>query len=221
MIFISSQAAAGPSNQHPPVDERRPPHPINWYGISKLQAETIVREWGETHRQNYLILRPSSVFGPRDKDFYLLFKSINKGLCILPGDGSQRLSIIHVNDLVEAVAAVAESEKRGRTYFVTNDYSCTWIEIAGAIHTALEKSGALTMKLPVAIASPLSRLFDAVAWFTGKPSLLSYQKVIEMKQTAWLCSNRLIKQEQGWQPSFSLAQGMVETAKWYHQEKWL
>jgi dihydroflavonol-4-reductase len=221
MVFISSQAAAGPSNLNSPVDEKQKPQPVNCYGISKLQAETIVRKWGYTHNHNYIILRPSSVFGPREKDFYLLFKSIKKGLCILPGDGRQRLSILHVDDLVGAILTAAATEKRGRTYFVCNDEPCSWLQIADAIKTALNKPRVLTLKLPVSIAGPLSRLCDAVAPLTGKPSLLSHQKVIEMKQTAWLCSNRRIIRDLGWRPDRTLTTAIAATADWYLREKWL
>ncbi len=221
LVFISSQAAAGPSNHNPPVNEKQKPHPINEYGVSKLQAETIIHRWGYTHNENYIILRPCSVFGPREKDFYLLFKSIKKGLCMLPGNGRQRLSIIHVDDLVRAVLTAAVTEKRGQTYFVSNDEPCTWVQIGDTIKTALNKSMVLTLKLPVSIASPLSRLFDAIVPLTGKPSLLSYQKVIEMKQTAWVCSNLRIKQDLAWRPGLTLKQGIETTANWYLQEKWL
>jgi nucleoside-diphosphate-sugar epimerase len=220
-VFISSQAAAGPSNLNPPVDENQKPHPVNAYGFSKLKAEKAVRHWGRTNNNNYIILRPCSVFGPREKDFYLLFKSINTGLCILPGDGGQMLSIVHVDDLVGAVLAAATAEKCGRTYFISNDGPCSWMQIASAIKAVLNKSRVLTIKVPVSIADPLSRLSDAVAPLTGKPSLLSRDKVTEMKQTAWICSNHRIKQDLAWRPCLTLAQGIEKTAGWYFREKWL
>lgn len=46
MVFISSQAVAGPSNLDPPVSANQDPHPINGYARSKLQAETLVQKWG-------------------------------------------------------------------------------------------------------------------------------------------------------------------------------
>jgi len=221
LVFISSQAAAGPSNLNPPVDEKQDPAPINGYGKSKLQAETIVRKWGDAHHQNYIILRPSSVFGPREKDFSLLFKSIHNGLCLLPGDGGQQLSIIHVDDLVEAILAAVVAGKRGRIYFVANDEPCNWIQIADAIKSALNRPGVLTLKLPVFIAAPLSRIFDTIALFTGRPSLLSREKVVEMKQKAWICSNRRIKHDLSWRPCLTMLQGVEATAEWYLREKGL
>ncbi|MFC1895583.1 NAD-dependent epimerase/dehydratase family protein, partial [Thermodesulfobacteriota bacterium] len=45
-VFVSSQAASGPSNNEPPYDELMPATPISDYGKSKLIAERIVNKWG-------------------------------------------------------------------------------------------------------------------------------------------------------------------------------
>jgi len=127
-IFISSQAAAGPSQRGIPIDEDACLSPVNNYGWSKRLAERITTAWGRESDRNYLVLRPSAVYGPGEKDFYLLFKGIRMGLAFLPGDGRQRLSLLHVDDLVRAVLAALESRSKGETYFVTGDHAGSWLD---------------------------------------------------------------------------------------------
>ncbi len=108
-VFVSSQAAIGPSKT--PDDyksENECPLPIEFYGESKFIAEQIVQEYGAT--VPFTIIRPSSVYGPRDMDFLNIFKQINKRFNIYAGDRSESISIIYVDDLVEGIV---QAEKSG------------------------------------------------------------------------------------------------------------
>jgi len=66
-VFLSSQAAAGPSRDGRPLTEDDAPAPLTAYGLSKLAAEKAVL--GYAHRLPTVVLRPSTVYGPRDRDF--------------------------------------------------------------------------------------------------------------------------------------------------------
>jgi len=220
-IFISSQAAAGPSMDNKPLDETSRPRPINNYGKSKLMAEEAVQKWGEENRRNYTILRPSSVYGPREKDFYLYFKLISKGILFLPNRGNQKISIIHVRDLVDAVWAASKHTFHGQKYFVTGDDVYSWKEIGRHIQRALGKQYVLKMPLPAVIAWPVAWFFDLIGALRKQSGLISRQKVLEMKQEAWICTNKKIKSELGWSPRLSLEQGIKQTALWYQKENWI
>lgn len=220
-IFISSQAAAGPSVGNTPLDETSRPRPINNYGKSKLMAEEAVQKWGEENNRNYTILRPSSVYGPREKDFYLYFKLINKGIFFLPNRGNQKISIIHVRDLVNAVWVASKHTFHGQKYFVTGDDAYSWKEIGRHIQKALGKHYVLKMPLPAVIAWPVAWLFDLIGSLRKKSGLISRQKLLEMKQAAWICTNKKIKSELSWEPRLSLEQGIKQTALWYQKENWI
>jgi len=51
-IFISLQAAAGPSTSFTPIDEQAQPHPLTYYGKSQLVAENYIRAWGKKNNNN-------------------------------------------------------------------------------------------------------------------------------------------------------------------------
>lgn len=221
LIFISSQAASGPSPRGILLDETEYPAPINAYGWSKLRAEERVRAWGCKHDRRYLILRPSVVYGPGERDVFLLFKGIRKGVALLPGNGRQRVSFLHVEDLVGAILAALEREPKGETFFVTGDEAASWLQLVRLIQGAFEKNRTLKLRFPGALASAAALFSDALSTMTGNPVIFCRDKVLEMRQEAWLCSNRRIKECLSWSPRISLREGVQRTADWYLDQHWL
>ena len=69
--------------------------PITDYGISKLEAEDFVKRSDIP----YIIFRPTAVFGPKEKDIFVIFDLINKGINPLIGSHQQNLTFIYVKDL--------------------------------------------------------------------------------------------------------------------------
>ncbi|MGD8388936.1 MAG: NAD(P)-dependent oxidoreductase [Desulfobacteraceae bacterium] len=220
-LFISSQAAVGPSPGGVPLDETARPAPVNAYGWSKLRAERIIRAWGREHDRRYLILRPSVVYGPGEKDVFLLFKGIRKGVAFLPGNGRQRVSFLHVDDLVGAILAALERKPKGETFFVTGDEPASWLELAWLIQTALSKHRILTLRLPVSLTGMAAFFADALSTMRGKPAIFCRDKVLEMRQESWLCSNRRIEERLSWKPQVSLREGVEKTAAWYLDQHWI
>src|SRR5262245_10335220 len=71
LLHISSLAAIGPAPAAAPAREDDAPHPVNGYGRSKLAAEEVVRAAARTP---WTIVRPSAVYGPRDRGFLPVFR---------------------------------------------------------------------------------------------------------------------------------------------------
>jgi len=220
-VFISSQAAAGPSSPDRPVTEEDAPRPLTWYGASKLAAEEAVKRWGEIHHNNYVILRPCSVFGPGERDIFTYFFLMDRGILLLLGDGTKQFSIIYVADLCEAIVTAAESTISGRTFFVANDEPISWRSFAEEVRRAMGKERILRIPIPEGVATPIGYLTDFVGRLTGKALPVNKQKIIEMKQPAWLCSNRALRSATGWQPRWTLDNALTETVSWYRRHGWL
>ena len=111
-ILVSSQAAAGPSPDGRPVNDGNTPHPVSDYGRSKLLAEDEAR--GYKDRLPVVILRPSSVYGPRDVDVYELFRWASRGLTLEMTGGDRYLNLCYVEDLTAALLLSAEHENGER-----------------------------------------------------------------------------------------------------------
>ena len=220
-ILVSSQAAAGPSTGNKSVVESDPPRPLTWYGKSKLAAEEAVKKWGADHDDNYLILRPCSVFGPNERDIYTYFQFMDKGILLLLGTGEKKISIIHVTDLCDAIIAAAESAVAGRTFFVANDAPVSWRELGETIRVAMGKDRVLRIAIPEWVAAPIGHTAGLVGRLTGRALPVNGQKVIEMKQDAWICANDAIKEALGWRPRLPLAEAVAQTVAWYRANGWL
>ncbi len=213
-VYLSSHAAAGPSFNGGALTEEKEPHPVSHYGKSKLLGEKAVL--GRAGLMPVVVLRPTAVYGPGDRDFYLFFKAINKG--IFPYWGACRYSLLYVGDLVQGIIAAAEApQAAGRVFFLSDGNIYTNSEIArtiaGALHSRL-------LKLPMPrFFLLIAATFSALA---GKDSgIINKDKLREMGFPNWCCDPGRAKREIGFLPKITLKEGAKWTAEWYRIHQWL
>jgi len=219
IVFVSSQAAGGPSFDGKPITEDCEARPVSVYGQSKLMAEEAVIDFNQYRPTT--VIRPPSVYGPRDKDIYVFFKQVSKGLLPLPGAGTQKVSMVHVDDLVEGIWLAGQSPKaNGRLFYISGDGEYDWQTIGRLVARALNKRP-LTVHIPIWLVDVVSCLSIGAAKMQGKPALLNRDKVREMKRVAWVCSNARAKIELGFSPKVCLEEGIAATAAWYREMGWL
>jgi dihydroflavonol-4-reductase len=218
-LFVSSQLAVGPSQAADDfVDELRAPQPITWYGKSKWAAEQAL--WSMNDHLPLTVVRPSAVFGPRDRDFYAYFSLLKWRLELLPGRGERWLSLIYVKDLVDLMLLALESRVAiGQTYFACNQ-AHRHTELSATIARVLNKRP-LRITLPEAMLTPIALWSKVQGRLTGRPALLNEQKVTEMRRPYWLCSGEKAQRELGFAPQYDLETAIRETADWYLANGWL
>jgi nucleoside-diphosphate-sugar epimerase len=219
-VFSSSQAAAGPADRlEQPVCEADPCRPISDYGRSKLLAEQRLLEL--TDSLPITIIRPPSVYGPRDTEVFLYFQWIKRNIALLPGLRTRYAHLIYVKDLVAGMIQAAGSEHAvGKTYFLAGDRAYSWQEVSGSIAQCLGKSP-VHVHLPLFLARFSAILSEAGAFVAKKPTQFNRQKVREMSQRYWTVSSDAAKRDFGFRCEYDLARGMAETAQWYRDNKWL
>ena len=218
-VHVSSLTAIGPSPGLAPLDEDAAPHPLTWYGRSKLAAEDAVRASALAGRA--VILRPPVVYGQRDTDVFEVLRSIARGVMVCIGRDESYFSYIHVKDLAEAVwLAVAGEAGAGRTYFVANPEPASWTEFAQVAASIMGRRVRL-----VGVPAPLAYLAgwcsEGVSRLRGRPGIVSRQKIIEARCRYWTCDATRARHELGFQPARSLREGLEETLAWYKDSKWL
>jgi dihydroflavonol-4-reductase len=217
-VFISSLSAAGPSSGEP-LTEDQPPRPVSAYGESKLWAERAVLKYSQ-HRPA-TVVRPPAVYGPRDRDTFLLFKNIHRGLHVIPSPMVQKVSLVHVRDLVTGIWLAARSaQTRGRVYYICGDGHYDWRTIGEYAGRVLEKRFR-TFCVPEWLLRLVALGGSLVSQFTSTPTLLSLDKLRDIRQSQWLCSNERAKAEIGFQPRLDLLTGLAATAAWYQEAGWL
>jgi nucleoside-diphosphate-sugar epimerase len=220
-VLVSSLAAAGPSVPGRPRTEVDRPAPVSAYGQSKLAAEEAVRSFASALDAS--IVRPPIVYGPRDKEFLpSLFQLAKTGIVLKSGTSDKRYSIIHVNDLVDLIIAVAENGERVRedgaagVYFGDDGVEYTWEGLARGALGALGRRGAV-VPVPEFVSWIAAGAATAAARLTGRPAILSLDKMMEIREPAWTCSSAKARRELGWAPRTSFVEGMREAVRWYRE----
>lgn len=212
-LYISSLSAAGPGRSGMPVREDMVPQPASWYGRSKLAAERIVRQY--TGRLPVTILRPTAVYGPRDRDFLVLFRMIRRGL--YPYWGQCRYSMIYIDDLVRGmIAAAGDSRAEGETFFLAGEQAHSNQEIIREISEAL---GVHPLPLPLPRAA-LHILAFLGRKFGGNGLVIS-DRINDFRHPFWTCDSGKARHMLGFQVEVPLRQGISWTADWYRIHQWL
>ncbi len=218
-VYVSSLAAAGPATAGRPIDESHPPHPLTFYGQSKLQGEQFCQEYAP--RLPVVILRPVAVYGPRERDIYFYFQMVNRGIKLLLGRGERRASFVFVSDLVALIARVLTDERAiGQTYFVADQESYDWLQVSELVAEAMGKR-AVRLVVPERLLPLIAAAAGLQARLTRQPALLNEQKLIELRQRYWICSAAKARRELGFEPQYDLAAGVRLTAQWYRENGWL
>jgi len=219
IILVSSQAAAGPSPDNRAIDEGNPARPVSDYGRSKLLAEAEVLCYKD--RLPVLIIRPTSVYGPRDADIYELFRLACRGLTIEMTGGDRYLNFCYVEDLTAALLLSAEFRtESGSIYFVAENRDYSWSEFRALL---LSTGGvkARTIKVPYAAAYLLGLASEIGGLITHTPALANRQKVREAAQPYWLCDVGKIENDLRFRAEYPLQKGLELTWQWYRKNKWL
>ena len=220
LVYISSQAAAGPCAQEPGTCESTPDSfPVSAYGQSKQRAEQVVRSLGDQYP--VVILRPSIVFGPGDREMLPLFQAAAVGIIPKSGMRNFPVNLIYVDDLVEAVLLAGESVKaNGKTFFATDGHSYGWESLNKTI-AAHVNPRAFTLPIPLFLIWSVCHLNGLLSRITNRPQYLNPDKWLEIKQAGWLCDSSQLRDELGFRPRWTLPNAVEATVDWYRKNGWL
>lgn len=203
-VLMSSVKAAGESSGLHPLAETMPATPLDAYGVTKLEAETVARDIAAQAGMDLIILRPPLVYGPGVRgNFLRLLKLVERGIPLPFGTVRNHRSLIGVDNLVHAVShAVRYSGSPSGTYFVADPASVSVPELIRSMALAL---GVRPRLVPVPPA-----LLMAAARITGR--IDEARRLIGTLEV----DTTLIRNHLGWIPPYTLADGLKDTAGWYH-----
>ncbi len=218
-VIVSSQTASGPSLDGKPVTETTKEHPITTYGRSKCAQEQLAKKYMD--KLPITIIRPPAVYGPRDTEIYLFFKTYKQGLMGLIGLDKKQVSIVHVEDLVNGIYLAATSQKAiSQTYFIGSELYYNWEEIGEVCHKAFGKK-AFTIKIPHFVVYTVAAIAQFFALFSSKAATFNLEKARDFVQKAWTCDVSKAVNDLGYRQKISLKDGMKRTIDWYKEMKWL
>ena len=219
-IYISTLSVFGPVQEktYQPITEEDSPLPNTAYGLSKLKAELYLQS---IPGFPYVIYRPTGVYGPREKDYYLMAKSIKQHTDFAVGFRRQDLTFIYVKDIVQAVFLGIEKQVCRRAYFLADGQVYRSRAFSDLIRKELGNPFVIRVICPLIVLKVVSLLAESWAKWNKIPSTLNSDKYNIMKQRNWKCDITPAVKELGFAPQYNLEQGVKETVAWYKNEGWL
>jgi nucleoside-diphosphate-sugar epimerase len=131
-IFTSSVTVYGYRRPGETLTEDSEPMPKSAYSESKYMAEQIVKAFAEANsRLNYSILRVGVIYGKGyEHNFMKVFQLIKDKKLRYVGDGTNHLTFIHIDDVINGILIVLEKDRRAnRTYNLTDGVAYTQKEL--------------------------------------------------------------------------------------------
>lgn len=219
VVVMSSIAALGPCRSGAPLTPDTVPFPISHYGHSKLLAEAVVHAYAD--RVPAVVIRASSVYGPRERAVLKFFRLVRRGLALTIGPWDREVSLIYVTDLVQALLAAADCDGAiGRTYCVAHPEPVSWNRVADVIGGVLSRVPR-KLSIPGPVARVVALASEACAALRRQAAILNRERVRDLTQQRWVCDPSRAIAELGFQPAYAVERGMAATGVWYREAQWL
>lgn len=202
-FFMSTIGVNGSTSGTVPFCESDTPRPHNPYSISKLEAETALKEVSAETGIELVIVRAPLVYGPSNPGNFLSFLHIVSKAVPLPfATIYNKRSLLYVGNLADAIfTCITQPAAGGNTYLVSDGDDVSIIELVRRTASALGVPTRL-----FAFPLFLIRLAGAI---TGKSSM------VDSLTGSLMVDSTKIRRELGWHPPFTMEDGLKETADWY------
>lgn len=218
-LYMSSLSAIGPGDEknYTPLSSATVPNPNTRYGLSKIKTETFLETLTDFP---WIFFRPTGVYGPHEKDYLLMIKTIDAHWDVSMGFRRQLLTFIYVDDLVEAMYQALESPNTvRRKYIISEDRAYSQKDFRTLVAKALGHKVVIPLKLPMWVVYIASVLCEKWAGVSGKTSTLNRDKFKIMRQRNWSCDISDAQRDFGFRPKFSLERGVAATVEAYLKDK--
>ena len=219
-VYISSLAVMGPclnGTNEPMTLEHTPLYSKTKYGKSKYLAEMYIKQHDFL---NWLIFRPTGIYGPRDKDYFELIKTINKGIYPIVGLNKKYLTFIYVKDLTSLIFDSLKTTHKYKTYFVTDGNLYTYDEFIKILKRILKKK-TIKIFLPKFIFKIIAILNELIHMPFNKLPVINRDKYFLLVSDNWNCDISLTVKDFNYKPKYDLEKGLSETIMWLKNNNWL
>lgn len=221
-VYLSSLSVFGAIREEQPyqeIDENDLPRPNTAYGRSKLEAERYLDSIGNDFP--YIVLRPTGVYGPREKDYFLMAKSIRRHMDFAVGFRRQDITFVYVEDVVQAVFLAFDHGMNGRKYFLSDGNIYQSSDFSDYIYEALGRPFRVKVKAPLWVLRLVTRIGEYWGHITGRMTALNNDKYNILRQRNWRCNIEPTMDELGYHARYDLKRGTDLTIRWYQENHWL
>jgi len=232
LVFVSSLSIFGAIREQPvrkptadnpwvysPILLADEPRPNTAYGESKLEAERYLQSVEDFP---YVILRPTGVYGPRERDYFLMAKSIKQHVDFAVGYKQQEITFVYVADVVQAVFKAMDSEAAvGKAYFLSDGEVYNSRRFSDLLQQELGNPWVLHIKAPLWFLWLVCAVSGTVSRWMGKLTTLNLDKYRILSQRNWQCDIEPARRDLGYEPEYPLERGVEQAVKWYREAGWL
>lgn len=232
-VFVSSLSIFGAIRETPypyqPILTTDTPVPNTAYGESKWQAEQFLEEIKKEKGLNreegglpYVILRPTGVYGPRERDYYIMAKSIKQHVDFAVGYKPQDITFVYVDDVVQAVYKAMDAPNAvGKGYFLSDGQVYNSRAFSDLLQKELGDPWVLHIKAPLWFLRLVCAINGTVSRWMGKLTTLNLDKYHILAQRNWQCDIEPARRDLGYEPEVGLEEGVRRSVAWYKQAGWL
>lgn len=205
-VFMSTIGVNGNITSNKAFSEDDTPAPHNSYSVSKLEAEIGLREISAKTGMEVIIVRAPLVYGPGNPgNFLSLLRLVNKGIPLPFASVHNQKSFLYVDNLADALVCCATHPRAaGQTFLVSDGEDISTPKLIRQLAIALDRPSRL-----IPFPPPLMRLAGKL---TGKSS------AVERLLGSLVVDSSKIRRELGWQPPFTMEQGLLQTTSWFRNK---
>ena len=197
VVYTSSGGAIYGEPLHLPCDETHPVHPLSHYGVSKYAVENYLHVYRQSYGLDYTVLRLSNVYGPRQDPFgeagvvAIFSQAMLQGKpLIINGSGEQERDFLYVQDVVEASI------------------------------TALEEGSGEALNIGTGRGASVNQIYSQLKKIADYPGKASHGPAKPGEVFKIYLDITKARQELGWEPRFSLEEGLKDTLEWFRGATW-
>ena len=206
---------------YPDIMATDTPEPNTAYGDSKLAAERFLQSQPDFP---WVILRPTGVYGPRERDYFLMAKSIKQHVDFAVGYRPQEITFVYVLDVVQAAFLALlrpDADVLHHAYFLSDGQRYDSRAFSDLLQREIGTRYVLHIKAPLWFLRIVCAINGKFCKWMGKLTTLNMDKYHILAQRNWNCDIEPARHELGYEPKWSLEKGVHETVKWYKQAGWL
>ena len=212
-VFVSSVKAVGEASGSTTWTEATEPRPVDPYGVSKREAEILVRAFADEHGVHAPILRLPLVYGPGvGANMLALLRAVARGVPLPLGAVRNRRSLAYVGNVAAAVAAVLDTPESGtETFFVSDGEDLSTPELVRRVARALDRPARL-VPVPPALFRAAGAAGDLLRRAVPVPV---HSAVVDRLLGSLAVDSSRLARVTGRTPPFSVDEGLARTAAWY------
>ena len=231
-VYFSSLSVVGAPKEHlamqpaegthyQPINDKDEPQPNTEYGRSKWKTEQALKRLSDEQGLDYIVLRPTGVYGPRERDYFMMAQSIKNHIDFGVGFKPQDITFIYVRDLVEVALAAIDNGTSCRAYFLTDGRNYASRDFSDLLQKEMGVRNVLHITAPLWLLRLICGFNSLVTKITKRPTTLNNDKYHILRQRNWLCDIQPAIDELNFKPQWPLERGVKETVAWYRENKWL